>query len=141
MKHGIIIPFYNNTLVSKINMLVELAPQLENTCFCFVSDGNVSRIKEAIANFGHLTDKIYFINVSSATKKEDAVKKAAIFLFKKTRVASIGFIDPEYATSFSDYRVLADTYGETEESILTSLKKINVHDKYFASHITRTFIL
>ncbi len=134
MKHGIIIPFHNESSTLKLTSIEGLTNELKNVSICFVSQEH-ENTKKVISKFTHLTENIYFIQVKKETTKEDAVKKAAIFLFKKTDVDTIGFIDPEHAKSLSEYRALMETYGETDDSILSALKKVNAFDKHFEENL------
>lgn len=140
MKHGIIIPYYNQAAILKLNSLVRLSDKLENVVLCFVNDGKVEHIKGAISKFAHLTEHICFISVKEETTKEEAVKEAVQFLFKETDVDTIGFIDPDQSKSFSDYRVLMDSYGQTNDRILSGLKKVNAFDKHFDHSLFSDFV-
>ncbi|MEM9339455.1 MAG: hypothetical protein AAGA66_12050 [Bacteroidota bacterium] len=124
MKHGIIIPFYNDASVLNMETAVQLSVKFDKISLCFINNGNRNSIRSAISRFeGDLSENIYIINVSESTRKVEAIKEGAMFLFNETNVDTIGFIDPEQSESFSEYSALMETYDKTSDQIVSALKK------------------
>ncbi len=133
MKHGVIIPYYEQATIEQLNALAKFSNKWNNVIICIVSDKRVSPLKETFSKFEKPIEDIHLIHVRKETRKEDSIKKAALFLLKKTDVDTIGLIDLENAKSFSDYHVLLEMEGKEEHRILTDLKKLNIFDKMFYS--------
>lgn len=115
MKHGIIIPCYNEASRLEMRTFIEFAGKRKDIHLCFVNDGSRDHTRSALANIKHDEhDNVYILDVAENAGKANAVRQGALFLFDETEVDTIGFLDADLSTTFEEYRGLLQTYEEAK---------------------------
>lgn len=118
MKHGIIIPCYNEA--SRLNMksFIDFAANYQDVLLCFVNDGSKDATRSALADIRNdVSENVYTLNVEQNAGKANAVREGALFLFEETDVDTVGFLDADLSTSFSDYQTLLDAYEDPANNL------------------------
>ncbi|WP_462251662.1 glycosyltransferase [Ekhidna sp.] len=95
MKHGIVIPCYNQADRLDSNQFINLIKRKETYEFCFVNYGSTDKTLEAL-NFirrSANTPNIYIYDLPENCGRAEAIRKGSQFLEKHTTLESIGFLD------------------------------------------------
>ena len=104
MKHGIVIPCYNESSRLKLETFIDFARAHKSTSLCFVNDGSSDPTRSTLAEIKNLVqDNVFIFNVAENAGKANAVRQGSLFLYKETEVETIGFLDADLSTSFQDY--------------------------------------
>jgi len=118
MKHGIVIPCYNEASRLQMDEFIEFANHNKDIVLCFVNDGSKDPTRSALASLKEVVhDNISIYNLSENAGKADAVRSGALFLYEETEVETIGFLDADLSTSFEEYRDLLKTHGDSKGRI------------------------
>ena len=111
MKHGIVIPCYNEGKRLDKKAYTDFLRNTEKFEICFVNDGSsdhtlevLNEIKQAVG-----TDNIFIYDMPKNGGKAEAVRQGSQFLYWKTRNDTIGFLDADLSTSFEEYALLANS--------------------------------
>jgi len=127
MKHGIIIPCYNEA--SRLNMksFIEYASHEKDIHLCFVNDGSADDTRSALADIRHdVSDNVFVYNVEVNAGKANAVREGALFLYNEGEVDTIGFLDADLSTSFEDYASLLSEYENSNGQLKVVFGSRNV---------------
>lgn len=109
MKHGIIIPCYNEEERIDRAAFVAYANAHEDNIICLVNDGSKDNTLEVLrdiaakSRFGNI--RVY--DMVENEGKAGAVRRGAIDLYRETDVQTVGFLDADLSTSFAEYMQLA----------------------------------
>ena len=104
MKHGIVIPCYNESSRLDLTTFIDFARRRKDTTLCFVNDGSADMTRSTLAEIKNLVhDNTFVFHIELNGGKANAVRQGALFLFEETEVDTIGFIDADLSTSFEDY--------------------------------------
>ncbi|PIB34750.1 hypothetical protein BFP72_04675 [Reichenbachiella sp. 5M10] len=114
MKHGIVIPCYNESSRLDLNTFIEFAKKHHDVTLCFVNDGSGDPTRSTLAGIKNLVhENVHVFNVEQNAGKANAVRQGALFLHEETEVETIGFLDADLSTSFQEY---GDLIHEMEKS-------------------------
>lgn len=118
MKHGIIVPCYNEASRLEMKTFIEFAGKRKDLHLCFVNDGSRDHTRSALASIKHDEhDNVYILDVAQNAGKANAVRQGALFLFDETEVDTIGFLDADLSTSFEEYKDLLETYEKSNGGV------------------------
>lgn len=114
MKHGIIIPCYNESSRLELDSFIDFANQNKDYTLCLVNDGSGDMTRSTLArvkNVAHENVLVYHMEDNQG--KANAVRLGALFMYRETNVETIGFLDADLSTTFQDYDQLV---SEMEKS-------------------------
>lgn len=122
MKHGIVIPCYNESKRLNVEVYKTFLKVTKKHEVCFVNDGSTDDTLEILDYLKRSanSNNVYIYNMTENRGKAEAVRQGCQFLFEYTDVASIGFLDADLSTSFDDY----DDLCKTMESSRGRLKMV-----------------
>ncbi|MEO1255986.1 MAG: glycosyltransferase [Bacteroidota bacterium] len=105
MKHGIVIPCYNESKRLDSEAFVQYAKLNPQNSLCFVNDGSTDNTKEILLKIRRIVNEenVYIYDLDKNVGKADAVRQGAMFMFKYTDVDTIGFLDADLSTTLSEY--------------------------------------
>lgn len=107
MKHGIVVPCFNESSRLELSTFIEFARIHIDTVLCFVNDGSTDATRSTLADVKNLQhENVYIFNVEENAGKANAVRKGALFLYRETDAETIGFLDADLSTSFEEYNNL-----------------------------------
>lgn len=110
MKTGIIIPCYNEENRLNITAFKSFITTSSDYHLCFVNDGskdNTVRVLKEIQQAN--PTKVSVIDLIENGGKAAAVRAGAKYLYTKSEVANIGFMDADLSTDFNDFGNLVNT--------------------------------
>ena len=110
MKTGIIIPCYNEAKRLNITAFVHFIRSEEDYHLCFVNDGSKDgtlQVLEAIQR--QCPERISVIDVKQNAGKAAAVRSGARYLYNKSDIEYIGFVDADLSTDFTDFKKLVQS--------------------------------
>ena len=113
MKTGIIIPCYNEAKRLNITAFVHFIRSEEDYHLCFVNDGSKDgtlQVLEAIQR--QCPERISVIDVKQNAGKAAAVRSGARYLYNKSDIGYIGFVDADLSTDFTDFKKLVQSLKE-----------------------------
>lgn len=113
MKTGIIIPCYNEAKRLNITAFVHFIRSEEDYHLCFVNDGSKDgtlQVLEAIQR--QCPERISVIDVKQNAGKAAAVRSGARYLYNKSDIEYIGFVDADLSTDFTDFKKLVQSLKE-----------------------------
>lgn len=111
MKHGIVVPCYNEGSRLDLRTFVEFAEKRKDIHLCFVNDGSKDHTRSELAKIKHDShDNVYVLSTDINGGKAEAVRQGALFLYQETEVDTIGFLDADLSTSFNEYNDLIGSY-------------------------------
>lgn len=114
MKHGIVIPCYNESSRMDLDEFIKYAQKDKDVTLCLVNDGSSDPTRSTLADIKNLVhDNVYVVHVEENGGKANAVRQGALFLYRETMVHTVGFLDADLSTSFEEYK---DLVAEMEES-------------------------
>jgi len=91
IKHGIVIPCYNESSRLDLNTFIDFAKQYKHVSLCFVNDGSADMTRATLANIKNLvSDNVHICNVQENAGKANAVRTGSWFLYNETDVDTIG---------------------------------------------------
>ncbi|MFA0963371.1 glycosyltransferase [Roseivirga sp. BDSF3-8] len=104
MKHGIVIPCYNESSRLQLDTYIRFAEAHPDTTLCFVNDGSADTTRSTLAHIKNLvSENVYVYHVEENAGKANAVRQGASFLYRETDVDTIGFLDADLSTGFDEY--------------------------------------
>jgi len=106
MKHGIIIPCYNEGDRLKSTAFSKFISDHQDYELCFVNDGSKDNTLVMLQNLSSTNKRISLIDLTQNQGKAEAVRQGAHYFLDKTTVDTIGFIDADLSTGFEDYKNL-----------------------------------
>lgn len=117
MKHGIVVPCYNEGSRLDLKTFVQFADKRKDIHLCFVNDGSKDHTRSELAKIKHDShDNVYVLSTDINGGKAEAVRQGALFLYEETEVDTIGFLDADLSTSFTEYNNLVKNYEENPEA-------------------------
>lgn len=110
MKTGIIIPCYNEANRLDVSAFNEFIQSHENYHLCFVNDGSKDHTLEVLNKIQReASSQVSIVDVKKNAGKAAAVRSGARYLYNRTDIDYIGFIDADLSTDFKDFKKLVDT--------------------------------
>lgn len=146
MKHGIVIPCYNEGSRLDLETFIQFAERRKDIHLCLVNDGSRDHTRSVLAEVKHdAHDNVYILSSDDNGGKAEAVRNGALFLYDETVVDTIGFLDADLSTSFSEYVDLINAY---ESSVDTQIifgsrnldKKVNTIERNPLRNLISAFI-
>jgi len=113
MKTGIIIPCYNEANRLNITAFTHFILAEEDYHLCFVNDGSKDEtllVLEIIQR--QCPERISVIDVKQNAGKASAVRSGARYLYNKSDIDYIGFVDADLSTDFEDFKKLVQSLKE-----------------------------
>lgn len=109
MKHGIVIPCYNESSRLELETFIKFAVSHPGVVLCFVNDGSRDPTRSTLAKIKNMvTENVHVYHVEENAGKANAVRQGALFLHRETDVETIGFIDADLSTGFDEYGELLE---------------------------------
>jgi len=111
MKHGIVIPCYNEAERIDCESFIQFLKRTRQYEICFVNDGSKDHTLEVLhyirksAN----TNNVYIYDLPQNGGKAEAVRQGSLFLEDHTSLNTIGFLDADLSTSLEEYADLCKT--------------------------------
>lgn len=103
MKTGIIIPCYNEEKRLQTQLFVDFIKEKSNYHLCFVNDGSSDNTIKVLKTIkAEAPSRVSIIDVKRNGGKAAAVRVGARFLYNKSEIEYIGFIDADLSTDFND---------------------------------------
>ncbi len=142
MKHGIVVPCYNEGSRLDLKTFVEFAEKRKDIHLCFVNDGSRDHTRSALAEIKHdAHDNVYILSTDINSGKAEAVRQGALFLYQETEVDTIGFLDADLSTSFNEYNDLVRNYEENSNAqIIFGSRNLNKSDNTIERNPIRNLI-
>ena len=105
MKHGIIVPCYNESERIDPTAFIKYAKSNPQNALCFVNDGSTDNTKDVLLNIRRTVNSsnIYVFNIHENGGKESAARQGAQFLFKYTDVETVDVLNVDLSTTFYEY--------------------------------------
>ncbi|UXP32096.1 glycosyltransferase [Reichenbachiella agarivorans] len=129
MKHGIVIPCYNESSRLELNTFIEFAKNHHDITLCFVNDGSSDPTRSTLAGIKNLVhENVFVFNVEKNAGKANAVRQGALFLHRETDVDTIGFLDADLSTSFQDYGDLLTEIESSKGNLKIVFGSRNIND-------------
>jgi len=116
MRTGIIIPCYNeaNRLDSKAFKSFILSN--DDYHLCFVNDGSSDKTMEVLKSIQTgREDQVSIIDMKKNSGKASAVRSGARYLYNRTDIDYIGFIDADLSTDFNDFTKLVESINSNKD--------------------------
>lgn len=111
MKHGIVIPCYNEASRLDLKTFISFAEKDKSVHLCFVNDGSADATRGTLAKIRHeVNDNVFIYHIEDNAGKANAVRKGALYLYEEAEVDTVGFLDADLSTSFEDYGDLIESY-------------------------------
>lgn len=129
MKHGIVIPCYNESSRLDLTTFIEFAKQHQEITLCFVNDGSSDPTRSTLAGIKNLVhENVFVFNVEKNAGKANAVRQGALFLHRETEVETIGFLDADLSTSFQEYGDLLEEVESSQGKLKIVFGSRNIND-------------
>jgi len=110
MKTGIIIPCYNEENRLNVTAFIDFISKENKYHLCFVNDGSKDHTVEVLKEIQQANPtKVSVINLIENEGKAAAVRAGAKYLYTKSNVSYIGFMDADLSTDFKDFGDLVNT--------------------------------
>lgn len=110
MKTGIIIPCYNEAKRLDQKAFLEFINANADYHLCFVNDGSKDNTMEVLTTMkNQAPNDITIIDVKKNMGKATAVRAGARYLYNRTEIANVGFMDADLSTDFKDFKDLVKT--------------------------------
>ncbi|WP_405202285.1 dolichyl-phosphate beta-glucosyltransferase [Dokdonia sp. LLG6352-1] len=110
MKTGIIIPCYNEEKRLNTEAFVKFIKENRDYHLCFVNDGSKDKTLEVLYSMKEQApNAISIVDVKKNSGKATAVRAGARFLYSKSTISTIGFMDADLSTDFRDFKDLVKT--------------------------------
>jgi len=109
MKHGIIIPCYNEGDRLNTAAFAKFISNHPGYELCFVNDGSKDNTLVMLQNLSSINPRISFIDLEQNQGKAEAVRQGAHYFLDRSSVDTIGFIDADLSTGFEDYKNLTNS--------------------------------
>lgn len=119
MKHGIIIPCYNESTRIDSDAFVSYAKSNTGNAICFVNDGSSDNTLDVLNLIRRRANSpnIYICDLEKNGGKANAVRYGALFLFEHSEVDTIGFLDADLSTTFSEFDGLTSEMEQSEDRL------------------------
>lgn len=115
MKHGIVIPCYNESSRMDLTRFIEYAKEDKEITLCLVNDGSSDPTRSTLAWIKNMVhENVHILHVEDNAGKANAVRTGALFLYRETEVETIGFLDADLSTSFEEYKGLSDEMEQSD---------------------------
>ena len=116
MKHGIIVPCYNESERIDSSAFIQYAKSNPQNALCFVNGGSTDNTKDVLLNIKRMVNSanIYVFDTNEDEGKINAARQGARFLFEYTDVETIGFLDTNLSTNLSEYDGLISELEEVD---------------------------
>ncbi len=116
MKTGIIIPCYNEAKRINTQAFIDFILREKEYHLCFVNDGSKDNTLEVLESIqGQCPQRVSVIDVKQNAGKASAVRSGARYLYNKSEIAFIGFIDADLSTDFKDFNNLVNTMKDNHK--------------------------
>lgn len=116
MKTAIIIPCYNEEKRIDTKAFEAFIQSTNSYHLCFVNDGSKDQTLEVLKSIQQSNpDKVTVIDMKRNSGKAAAVRAGARYLYSKTNVRHIGFMDADLSTDFEDFIALDHTLKTNEQ--------------------------
>ncbi len=107
MKHGIIVPCYNESQRLKFDQFAGFLAQHPDYVICFVNDGSSDDTLAKLEAFsGKHNDQVVVYDMPQNGGKAEAVRAGMNHMLESTGVETLGFLDADLSTDFDDYKML-----------------------------------
>ena len=115
MKTGIIIPCYNEEKRLDTEAFISFVEQHYDYHLCFVNDGSKDDTLNVLYNMKQLQPhNISIVDVKRNVGKAAAVRAGVRYLYHRSDIMSIGFMDADLSTDFKDFKDLVKTLHSNE---------------------------
>lgn len=130
MKHGIVVPCYNEGSRLDLTSYVAFADKRKDIHLCLVNDGSKDQTRATLAKIKNdVTDNVYILSTDINGGKAEAVRQGALHLYEETEVDTIGFLDADLSTSFEEYIHLTQCYESSKPTrIIFGSRNLNKKD-------------
>jgi len=129
MKHGIVIPCYNESSRLELDTFIDFARKHPLSVLCLVNDGSADETRSTLAEVKNLVhENVYVFHVEDNSGKANAVRQGALFLHRETDVDSIGFLDADLSTSFQEYNGLVKEIESERKDLKVIFGSRNIDD-------------
>lgn len=119
MKTGIIIPCYNEEKRLSQEAFISFITENEDYHLCFVNDGSTDKTLEVLYEMKEQApNAISIVDVKKNSGKATAVRAGARFLFNKSYISNIGFMDADLSTDFRDFKDLVQTLKRENKMVV-----------------------
>lgn len=114
MRHGVVIPCYNESSRLDLRTFIAFAERQKDIVLCFVNDGSADNTRATLAIIkNQVHENVHILSTDINAGKAEAVRQGALFLFEETEVETIGFLDADLSTSFAEFSDLIHAYEES----------------------------
>ncbi|MCB9082623.1 MAG: glycosyltransferase family 2 protein [Lewinellaceae bacterium] len=137
MKNGIVIPCYNEAKRLHLDSFQQFADQNPEYILCFVNDGSRDETLTVLQAFqAKNAAQVEVFDMPQNGGKAEAVRRGVLHLLEQHSLSTVGFMDADLSTGFSDYQDLVQTITHTEgnKQLVFGSRKIEEDN-----HIERTF--
>lgn len=102
MKHGIVIPCYNESENLDVEEYVSFLKTTKNYEICFVNSGSTDNTKKILNTIKRSanTDNVYVYDLNKYHEKEEAIKCGVSFLNQYSNLEIISYLDPSLSIGF-----------------------------------------
>lgn len=119
MKTGIIIPCYNEEKRLNQEAFVSFIKENEDYHLCFVNDGSTDKTLNVLYVMKEQAPHaISIVDVKKNSGKATAVRAGARFLYNKSHITNIGFMDADLSTDFRDFKDLVQTLKRENKMVV-----------------------
>jgi glycosyltransferase involved in cell wall biosynthesis len=116
MKTGIIIPCYNEESRLDTASFLKFIEENLDYHLCFVNDGSKDNTLAVLQSMKReQPDRISIVDVKRNVGKASAVRAGVRYLYNRTDIHSIGFMDADLSTDFKDFKDLVKTLHSNEQ--------------------------
>ncbi|MCW5518605.1 glycosyltransferase family 2 protein [Aureitalea sp. L0-47] len=116
MKTGIIIPCYNEEKRLDTEAFVSFIKANYNYHLCFVNDGSKDNTLKVLHSMKQQQPhNISVVDVKRNVGKAAAVRAGVRYLYHRSDIISIGFMDADLSTDFKDFKDLVKTLHSNEQ--------------------------
>jgi len=129
MKTGLIIPCYNEANRIDQKAFIDFIKSHENYMLCFVNDGSTDNTLEVLHQIkNECVTRVVIVDVKKNAGKAAAVRAGVRFLYSKSNIAYIGFIDADLSTDFKDFKDLVKTLKQEDKLLVFGSRNMGKKD-------------
>ncbi|GER60027.1 dolichyl-phosphate beta-glucosyltransferase [Patiriisocius marinus] len=119
MKTGIIIPCYNEEKRLDQDAFTSFILENKDYHLCFVNDGSKDNTLDVLHKMkAKAHDSISIVDIKKNSGKATAVRAGVRFLYNKSNISNIGFMDADLSTDFRDFKDLVKSLEREEKLVV-----------------------